>query len=323
MSAPQGRTEDNNRMNEVPAIKAQHAAASPQETPDNKKPHCSPAPGGSRSAKDIILEAGAVLTQSFAPTQQICAHLNGFHVYAEDTSRHVEANHYCTHLTEKVRQCLIYDSPDKGARLIGVEYMITKDLFEALDAEEKKLWHSHDYEVHSGALIMPNSNVPDALWSVAERKEMEQVVGTYGKTWHMWQIDRGDELPLGRAQLMMSYTDESQVSGCKHSLVSKHLGDRILKAGVDNQTRTLASYSRSATPLSSKRKWHLCWRPDMVFKLHRQVACTYECCCLPVLPILRVPHARTSHVSGEQSSLLFKTFVLSNIYAATSETNIM
>ena len=212
MSAPQGSTEDHNTMNEVPAIKAQYNAAKPQETPDNENPDCHSAPGGARSAKDIILEAGAASTQSFAPTQQICAHLNGFHVYAEDTSRHVEANHYCTHLSEKVRQCLIYDSPDKGARLIGVEYMITKDLFEALDSEEKKLWHSHDYEVHSGQLIMPNSKVPDALWSVAEKKEMEQVVGTYGKTWHMWQVDRGDVLPLGKAQLMMSYTDDSQVS---------------------------------------------------------------------------------------------------------------
>jgi len=46
-----------------------------------------------------------------------------------------------------MRQCLIYDSPEKGARLIGVEYMITPKLYDTLDQEEKKLWHSHEYEV--------------------------------------------------------------------------------------------------------------------------------------------------------------------------------
>lgn len=54
--------------------------------------------------------------------------------------------------------------------------------------------------------------VLDAVWSVAERKEMEEVVGLYGKTFHMWQIDRGDELPLGMPELMMSYTKPEQVS---------------------------------------------------------------------------------------------------------------
>jgi hypothetical protein len=30
-----------------------------------------------------------------------------------------------------------------------------------------------------------------------ERTEMEDLVDTYGKTIHTWQIDRGDTLPLG------------------------------------------------------------------------------------------------------------------------------
>jgi hypothetical protein len=61
-------------------------------------------------------------------------------------------------------------------------------------------------------LIMPNDNVPAALWDVAEKKEMEEVHGLYGKTFHFWQVDRGDELPLGMPQLMMSFTKDEQVS---------------------------------------------------------------------------------------------------------------
>lgn len=37
-------------------------------------------------------------------------------------------------------------------------------------------------------------------------------VSTYGKTIHTWQVDRGDTLPLGAPQLMMSPTADGQVS---------------------------------------------------------------------------------------------------------------
>ena len=46
-----------------------------------------------------------------------------------------------------MRQCLIYDTPTNPARLIGVEYMVTPKLYETLDQDERKLWHSHDFEV--------------------------------------------------------------------------------------------------------------------------------------------------------------------------------
>jgi hypothetical protein len=46
-----------------------------------------------------------------------------------------------------MRQCIIYDSADNNARLIGIEYIISRRLFESLPEEEKKLWHSHQYEV--------------------------------------------------------------------------------------------------------------------------------------------------------------------------------
>jgi len=31
--------------------------------------------------------------------------------------------------------------------LAGIEYIVSERLFESLDPEEQKLWHSHDYEV--------------------------------------------------------------------------------------------------------------------------------------------------------------------------------
>ena len=90
--------------------------------------------------------------------------------------------------------------------------MITPKLFHTLPATERRLWHSHVYEVKSGILIMPTpSTIPTKVWEVAETKEMEQVVGLYGKTYHFWQVDRGDTVPMGEPQLMMSFTEEAQV----------------------------------------------------------------------------------------------------------------
>ncbi|KAI9857057.1 MAG: hypothetical protein M1824_004982, partial [Vezdaea acicularis] len=135
--------------------------------------------------KSKVLESGASIVQDFTPVQQVCGWLNAFHVYASDPKRFVESNHYCTHLSAvpDVRQCLIYDKPTKDARLIGVEYMISPSLFETLSEEERKLWHSHVFEVKSGMLIMPApSGVPDVLWETAETEEMKEIIGWYGKT---------------------------------------------------------------------------------------------------------------------------------------------
>ena len=132
-----------------------------------------------------------------------------------------------------VRQCLIYDSPAPNARLIGVEYMISAGLFKTLDADERKLWHSHVFEVKSGMLIMPGPNgLPTGIWEAAETKEMEQVVGLYGKTYHFWQVDRGDKLPLGGPELMMSFTQEEQQPGLKELI-----GDRDTRFGIDSQQK--------------------------------------------------------------------------------------
>lgn len=166
-------------------------------------------PGDPKSAKSRILEHGADVLQRKHPLSAINLYLDGFHFYADDMGRQVEAHHYCTHLTEDLHQCVIFDSNDDHARLIGVEYIVSERLFQQLPADEKPYWHSHHYEVKSGLLMMPG--IPDRV----EREAMESLVTTYGKTWHTWQIDRGDQLPLGIPQLMMGFTRDGQVDASK------------------------------------------------------------------------------------------------------------
>lgn len=125
-----------------------------------------------------------------------------------------------------VRQCILYDSPGPNARLIGIEYMITPKLYADLDPDERRLWHSHVFEVKSGMLIMPQPSplVPAAAWERAENAEMEQVVTLYGKVYHLWQVDRGDKLPLGEPKLMTSFTEWGQLDEKKMDERDERMG---------------------------------------------------------------------------------------------------
>jgi hypothetical protein len=139
------------------------------------------------------------------PLDRMNTYLNAFHFYADDMGRQVEAHHYCSHLYDDLHQCVIYDSDEPNARLIGIEYIVTERLFRQLPEDEKRLWHSHHYEVKSGQLVEPK------LSAMAEHEAMRDLVSTYGKTFHNWQFDR-DDLPLGIPQLMMGFTRDGQAN---------------------------------------------------------------------------------------------------------------
>ena len=162
-------------------------------------------PGAERTAKTKALEAGADLLQDKTPLRTLNAYLDGFHFYNGDLEGQMEAHHYCGHLNEDLIQCVIFDGNEENAKLMGVEYIVSRALFEKLPTEEKHLWHSHVHEVRSGQLIAPG--IPE----VAEHELMEKIAGTYGKTWHTWHTDRALELPVGTPMLMMGFTQDGQL----------------------------------------------------------------------------------------------------------------
>ena len=162
---------------------------------------------------------------SFPPIRDIHAHVCGIHFYSGDMSRQIIAEHYCAHLSDEVLQCILYDSNKPGARLIGVEYIVSAKIFDSLPPEEKKLWHSHNYEVKSGVLTAPG------MADAAEKDLMKVLIGTYGKTWHTWQVDRGDKLPMGIPQLMMAFTADGQA---KANIVAER--DKLYGASAAKKT---------------------------------------------------------------------------------------
>lgn len=155
-------------------------------------------PGKPMSLEQQLLDQGAAMMQSLKPVKQIHQHVCTFAMYSHDMSRQIETHHYVTRLNQDFLQCAVYDSDDSSGRLIGVEYIVSDRIFEALPPEEQKLWHSHAYEIKAGLWVNPR--VPELVQS----SELQNLAKTYGKFWCTWQVDRGDRLPLGAPALMMS-----------------------------------------------------------------------------------------------------------------------
>ncbi len=179
--------------------------------------------GRGHPAKHQMLDTASALAQRKIPLESMNTFLNGFHMYADDMGRQVEACHFCMHLAPDLHQCVIFDSNAEDAKLIGIEYIISAERFAKLDAEEKKLWHSHDYEIKSGTLVAPG--IPE----MAEHAYFEDLITTYGKTFHTWQVDRHD-FPYGIPQLMMAFTDDGQLDPAL-------LAARDERYGIDSDAR--------------------------------------------------------------------------------------
>ncbi len=161
--------------------------------------------GKGHPLKHRVLDLAAGAMQPKYPLEAMSTYLNGFHMYADDMGRQVEASHFCIHLRHDLHECVIFDRNAADARLIGIEYIVSEERFRSLPEEEKRLWHSHHYEVKSGELIAPG--IPE----LAEHAYFEDLVTTYGKTFHTWQYDR-DDFPYGIPQLMMGLTEDGQIN---------------------------------------------------------------------------------------------------------------
>lgn len=52
-----------------------------------------------------------------------------------------------------------------------------------------------------------------------------------GKVFQLWQVDRGDKVPLGKPELMTSFTSKDQFD------FEKFVGDRDARFGVDSKKK--------------------------------------------------------------------------------------
>ncbi|MBC3784132.1 OBAP family protein [Spirosoma utsteinense] len=208
-------------------------------------------PGSEKTTKTTVLEAGATALQDKTPVDRLEIYLNGFHFYNGQINGQMEAHHYCTKLNEDLTQCVIYDGNGNDAKIMGVEYIVSEKLFKTLPPDEKKLWHSHAYEVKSGELIAPGLPI------AAEHELMETIVSTYGKTWHTWHTDQDLTLPLGNPALMMGFTKDGQLKPDK-------LADRDKRFNVSTAEKRK---NRSDIPVPPAQPGANSWQSGEIIQL--------------------------------------------------------
>jgi hypothetical protein len=111
------------------------------------------------------------------------------------------AYHYCKPMNDDlVAQCLLYDGTGPDARLIGVEYLVSAEVFKKMPAEEKAYWHDHKYEVDAGLLKSLTQSGDE------EKATLAKVRTLYGKVYHTWSS--GKTYPQGPARLFWAVTGE-------------------------------------------------------------------------------------------------------------------
>lgn len=138
-----------------------------------------------------------------APVAGLHAHFCGIHVAKTNPGFQLVAQHYCAPLGDEMHQCLLFDSCNPGAKLLGVEYIVSDKIYRGLPDDEKKYWHPHTYEVLAGGLIAPGMPAAD------EDKFMRAILTTWGKSWHTWP-DPKSPVPLGEPLLMWALTGDGQ-----------------------------------------------------------------------------------------------------------------
>src|SRR5215467_4836586 len=81
------------------------------------------------------------------PLDDMHLYLCAFHVGKKDPKFQVEAHHYCMEVRPGLFQCIVLENNKAKARFLGIEYIVSNEIYQTFSPEEKNYWHPHDYEV--------------------------------------------------------------------------------------------------------------------------------------------------------------------------------
>lgn len=99
-------------------------------------------------------------------------------------------HHYCKGISGQILQCLLFESTDPNAKLVGIEYFVAKDLSRKLPAIQwHRYFHDHKIEIATGRVQILDMPADQAA------KVAEVAAGTDGVIYHLWQ--HGLEFPDG------------------------------------------------------------------------------------------------------------------------------
>ncbi|HEX4219148.1 MAG TPA: DUF1264 domain-containing protein [Acidimicrobiales bacterium] len=110
------------------------------------------------------------------------------------------ADHDREPLNDQVSHRLLYDGPGPDARLIGVEYLVSDEVYRRMPAEERLYWHAHECEDDDGLLTRPTRSRSEESAARAEARNL------WAKVYRTWVS--GGDYPRGPTRPFWSDTGE-------------------------------------------------------------------------------------------------------------------
>jgi Protein of unknown function (DUF1264) len=109
-------------------------------------------------------------------------------------------HHYCKGISDKILQCLLFESTDPKAPLVAIEYFVAKDLTRKLPSIQwHRFFHDHKVEIDTGRVLV--------LEPADKAKEIADAASkTDGVIYHLWQ--KGQEFPDGSVSFPQSLGHE-------------------------------------------------------------------------------------------------------------------
>ena len=134
---------------------------------------------------------GTMVKESAKPSDGWALHIDARKHFTDDFNKDPIAHHYCKPVSGGLTECQLYDSDGPDARLVGIETIMSKEMYEKLPADEKKMWHYHKDEIGKVDAKLPDLSPEEAA------KVVESIQETYGKIFIFWNPSQTD-LPVGQ-----------------------------------------------------------------------------------------------------------------------------
>ncbi|MDT7042393.1 DUF1264 domain-containing protein [Candidatus Nitronereus thalassa] len=107
-------------------------------------------------------------------------------------------HHYCKGISDKILQCLLFESTAANAPLVAVEYFVAKDLARTLPVIQwHRYFHDHKVEIATGRVQILDIDDPAKVKAIAEAAS-----ATDGVIYHLWK--KGLAFPDGSVSFPQS-----------------------------------------------------------------------------------------------------------------------
>ncbi len=140
-----------------------------------------------------VLAIGGITTPAISgggPAQGYDIHVQAPHMM-EDGTPGGPFHHYCKGISDKILQCLLFESTAADAPLVAVEYFVAKDLARKLPVIQwHRFFHDHKVEIATGRVQILDIEDPEKVKAIAAA-----AAKTDGVIYHLWQ--KGKEFPDG------------------------------------------------------------------------------------------------------------------------------